>query len=209
MEDIQQLAHVVEMQPGGRLIQDIERLARPFFHQLARQLDPLRLAAGKRRRGLPQLDVIETDVVQGLQHPRDLGDVGEMLEGFLNVHVEHVADAAALESHVQRLAAKPLALADRAGHPDVSEEVHLQAVRPVAVASLAPAPRDVEAEPPRRIAASFRIGQPREQIADLVEQLDVGRRVRSRRAADRRLIDVDNLVEMLQALDPVMCARAR
>ena len=130
-----------------------------------------------------------------------------MLEGLLHVHVEHVADAPALEPDVKGLAAEPLALANRAGHPDVGEEVHLQAVRAVAVAGLAPAPRDVEAEPARRVAARLRLGKLREQVANLVEQLDVGRRVRTRRPADRRLVDVDHLVEVLESLDPVVRAR--
>ena len=71
-----------------------------------------------------------------------------MLEGLLHVHVEHVADALALEPDVQGLAAEPLALADRAGHPDVGEEVHLQAVRAVALAGLAPAPRTLKLNRP-------------------------------------------------------------
>ena len=113
----------------------------PLLDQLAGQLDPLGLAAGERRRRLAELDVIEPDVVQGLEHRGDLGNVGEVLEGLLHVHVEHVADALALEADVQGLAAEPLALADRAGDPDVGEEVHLQPVRAVALAGLAPAAR--------------------------------------------------------------------
>ena len=40
------------------------------WHQLAGQLDPLGLAAGERRRRLAELDVVEADVVQRLQHVR-------------------------------------------------------------------------------------------------------------------------------------------
>ena len=130
-----------------------------------------------------------------------------MLEGLLHVHVEHVADALALEADVQGLAAEPLALADRAGDPDVGEEVHLQPVRAVPLAGLAPASGDVEAEPARRVAAGLGLGEPGVQVADLVEQLDVGRRVGARRPADRRLVDVDHLVELLEPLDPVVRAR--
>ena len=92
------------------------------------ELDPLCLAAGKCRRRLAELDVIETDVVQGLKHARDLGDIGEMLECLLNIHVEHVADALALEADVKRLAAESLALADGARDPDIGQEVHLETV---------------------------------------------------------------------------------
>src|SRR3712207_7754737 len=46
-----------------------------------------------------------------------------------------------------------------------------------------------------------------EQLADLVEQPDVGGRVRPRRAADRRLVDGDDLVELLEAPHAAMRAR--
>ena len=170
-----------------------------LLDQLARQLDPLGLAAGERRRGLAELDVVEADVVQGLEHRRDLGDVGEVLERLLHVHVEHVADALALEPDVQRLAVEPLALADRAGDPDVGEKVHLEPVGAVALAGLAAAAGHVEAEPARLVAPGLGLGQLRVEVADLVEQLDVGRRVRARSAADRRLVDVDDLVELVDS----------
>ena len=122
-----------------------------------------------------------------------------MLERLLHVHLQHVVDVLALEADLQRLAVEAPALADRARHPDVGEEVHLQPVRAVALARLAAAAGLVEAEPARLVAAHLRLGQLREQGADLVEHLDVRRRVRARRAADRRLVDVDDLVDVLGA----------
>ena len=92
-----------------------------------------------------------------------------MLERLLHVHLEHVADALALEPDVQGLAVEPLPLADRAGHPDVGQEVHLQPVRAVPLAGLAPAARDVEAEPARLVAPGLGLGQLRVEVADLVE----------------------------------------
>ena len=129
-----------------------------------------------------------------------------MLERLLHVHLQHVGDALALELHLQRLAVEAMALAHRAGDPDVGQEIHLQPVRAVALARLAAAAGDVEAEPARLVAAALRLGQLREQVADLVEHLDVGRRVRARRAADRRLVDGDQLVEMLEPFDAVVIA---
>src|SRR5262245_23896423 len=177
MKHIEQLANVVEMQSGGGLVEDVQRLARPFFDQLACQLDSLGFAAGERRRWLAQLDVVEPDVVQGLEHASDLGDIREMLESLLHVHVEHVTDGLSLESHVKRFATEPLALTNRARDPYVGEKVHFQAIRAVSNTSLAATPSDVEAEPPRRVAARLRFGKLGEKIADLVEQLDVCRRV--------------------------------
>ncbi len=118
----------------------------------SRQLDALGLAAGERGRGLAQLDVVEADVVQGLHHGRDLGHVGEVLERLLNVHVQHIADTLALEPDVQGLAVEPLALADRAGDPDVGQKIHLQAVGTITLAGLAAAAGNIEAEPARLVA---------------------------------------------------------
>ena len=79
--------------------------------------------------------------MQRLQHRADLGNVLEMFERLLHVHFEHVVDVLALEAHLQRLAVEAAALADRARHPDVGEEIHLQPVRAVALARFAPPAR--------------------------------------------------------------------
>src|SRR5215831_2296803 len=49
MQHVQQLCYVVEVQPGGGLVEDVERAAGGALGQLARELDPLRLTAGERR----------------------------------------------------------------------------------------------------------------------------------------------------------------
>ena len=82
-----------------------------------------------------------------------------MLERLLDVHLEDVADALPLEPDVQGLAVEPLPLADRAGDPDVGQEVHLQPVRAVPLAGLAPPAGDVEAEPARLVAARLGLGE--------------------------------------------------
>jgi hypothetical protein len=47
----------------------------------------------------------------------------------------------------------------------------------------------------------------REQLPDVVEQPDIGGRVRPRRAPDRRLVDVDDLVDLVEAVDAPVGAR--
>src|SRR5262249_50028452 len=49
--------------------------------------------------------------------------------------------------------------------------------------------------------------QPGEPVADWREGAGISRRVRARRPPDRRLVDIDDLVEMLDSLDAVMRAR--
>ena len=97
-------------------------------------------------------------------------------------------------------------MAGLAGHVDVGQEVHLDLDLAVAAAGLAAAAADVEGEAPRPVAAHLGLGRQRVELADVGEELGVGGRVGARRAADRRLVDVDDLVEGLDALDLVVGA---
>src|ERR687897_3629243 len=79
----EQLLHVREVEPGRRLVQDVDGPARRPLAQLARQLYALRLAAGESGRRLPEPDVAEADVAQGKHAARDRGYGGEELAGLL------------------------------------------------------------------------------------------------------------------------------
>jgi hypothetical protein len=69
MQHVEQLLDIREVQAGGRLVEDVQGLAGIALGQLARQLDPLRFAAGQRGGRLPQLDV-QAHVHQRLQLAR-------------------------------------------------------------------------------------------------------------------------------------------
>ena len=209
LEHLEQLLDVGEVQPGRRLVEDVQRAAGRDLAQLGRELDALRLAARERRRGLAELDVVEPDVVQRLEPPAQLRDLREELQRLLDRHLEHVGDRLALEAHLERLAVVARALARLARHVHVGQEVHLDLDLPVALARLAAAAADVEREASRLVAAHLRLGRERVELADVVEQLRVGRRVRARRPADRRLVDVDHLVERLDPLDARVLAGLR
>ncbi len=107
---------------------------------------------------------------------------------------------------LQRLAVVALALADVAGDVDVGQEVHLDLDDAVALAGLAAPALDVEGEAAGRVAARLGFGQAGEPVADRRERAGVGRGVGARRAPDRRLVDVDDLVEMLEPLELVVGA---
>ena len=143
--------------PGRRLVEDVERPAGRDLRELLRELDPLRLAARERRRGLAELHVVEPDVVQRLQPPADLRDLGEERERLLDRHREHVRDRLPLEAHLERLAVVARALAGLARDVDVREEVHLDLDRPVALARLAAAAAHVEREAAGLVAAHLRV----------------------------------------------------
>ena len=55
---------VLEMQPGGGLVEDVERPPGGLARELGRELHPLGLAAGERGGGLAQLDVAEPHLSQ-------------------------------------------------------------------------------------------------------------------------------------------------
>ncbi len=107
----------------------------------------------------------------------------------------------ALELHLQRLAVVAGAVADVAGDVDVGQEVHLDLDQAVALARLAAAALDVEGEAAGLVAARLGLGQAGEPVADHGEGAGVGRGVGARGAADRRLVDVDHLVELLEPGD--------
>src|SRR5207237_342043 len=115
--------------------------------------------------------------------------------------VEHVGDRFAAEQDFQRLAVVALAVADIALDVDVGQKVHLDLDDAVALAGFAAPALDVERKPPRQVAARLGFGQPGKPVADRGEAAGVGRRVGARRAADRRLVDVDDLVEKLVAFE--------
>ena len=131
----------------------------------------------------------------------------EEVERLLDRHLEHVGDRLALEAHLERLAVVALAVALLARHVDVGQEVHLDLDLAVAAADLAAPALDVEREAARLVAARPRLLGAREELADRVEQPDVGGRVRPRRAPDRRLVDVDDLVDLVEARDALVRAR--
>ena len=100
---------------------------------------------------------------------------------------------------VERLAVEPRAAADFAAHKSGRQEVHLQLDRAGAFALGAAALRAVEGEAARRIAAQPRLGDLREQLADVVEEADVGGGDRARRAANGGLVHFIDGLEGLEA----------
>ena len=145
--------------------------------------------------------------MERLQAAADLRDLREEAQRLLDRHLEHVGDRLPLEPHLERLAVVAAALAGLARDVDVRQEVHLDLDLAVALARLAAAALDVEREAARLVAAHLRVGRQRVELADVREEVGVGRRVRARRAADRALVDLDHLVERLDPLDRLVLAR--
>jgi hypothetical protein len=75
----EQLADVLEVQAGGRLVQHVDGPAGGPALQFGGELDALRLAAGQGGRGLAQPDVAQAHVDQRLEVPVDRGHRREEL----------------------------------------------------------------------------------------------------------------------------------
>ena len=86
--------------------------------------------------------------------------------------------------------------------------MHLHLYEPVAGAGLAAPALDVEGEAPLTVAAQLCVLRRSKQVAYIIEHARVGRRVRARCAAYRALVERDDLVDILHALDPGALAGA-
>ena len=134
-------------------------------------------------------------------------NVFQQRQRVLGRHVQQVGNGNALVFHRQRLGIIAPPAAHFAGHENVGEEVHFDAPQPLALARFAAPAFDVETEPPGAVAALARFRQHGKQLANGREDPGVGGGIGARRSPDGRLVDDDDLVEVLQAGDGAMGAR--
>src|SRR5262249_26608661 len=111
--------------------------------------------------------------------------------------------------YFQGLSIVALALAGIALDIDIGQEVHLDLDDAIALAGLAAPTLDVEGKAAGLVAASGRLGQAGEPVGDGGEGAGGGGGVGARGAPDGRLVDVDDLVEMLQPFDTLVLARMK
>ena len=194
------------MQPNGGLIQHIEGLASRDARELLGELYALRFTTRKRRGRLPQADITTANILQCLQLAADARERFKVLQRAVHGHVQDVRDAFVLETHLQRFVVIPAASADLAWNVNIRQELHFNPELAFPTAGFTATTLDVERKTPFIVSAQFRVWQAGEQIADHVEHARIGSGVRSRCASNRRLVDIDDLVEMFDALDTFMLA---
>src|SRR5438552_18377742 len=110
----------------------------------------------------------------------------------------------AFVAHGERFRIVAAPTAHFAHHVNVGKKIHFDAAEAVALAGFAAAAFYVEAEPAGAIAALTRFRKHGKEIADRSEHTGISRRVRSRRATDRRLIDLDHFVDLIGTDDFAM-----
>ena len=121
---------------------------------------------------------------------------------MINGHIKHIGDRIFIpEQHLQSFAVEALAVTYITRHIHIRQELHFDAQLTLSLTGFTTPAMHVERETPGLVAAHFAFGQFRIQLSDLIEQAGVCSRVRARCASDRRLVDVDDLVEMLNAFD--------
>ncbi len=210
-EGAQQLRHVLEVQPGGRLVEQ-EQLAavrgarehRAGLREVAGELQALRLTAGQRGHRLAELQVLEPHVHERTQALGDLGHVGEEGARLGDGELQHLRDAeppavGALAADLEHLVAVAPAVAVRAAQVDVGEELHLHVLETVAGAGGAAPVAGVEAERAGGVLALLGGRLRGIERADGVEGAHVARRVGARGAADRVLVDHHHVVDEFRA----------
>ena len=200
LENFNQLVNVGSMEARGGLVQNIDGAARGGSGQFRGQLHTLGFAAGEGGAGLAQLDVAQAHIHHGLDLLTDLGDVFEEFQGLVGGHVQHLGNVLALVLDFQRLPVVSCALADFARDVDVRQEVHLDLHQAVAGAGFASAALDVEGETAGAVAADLGVIGGGKEVADVVEEARVSGRIGTGGAADGALVDIDDLVQMLQAV---------
>ncbi len=85
--------------------------------------------------------------------------------------------------------------------------MHLDLFRTLPLTMFTSPALDVKAEPARLVTAYLRLSCHGKELPDQIEHTGVSCRVASRRSADRRLIDLDDLIDVRNADDRFMFAR--
>ena len=197
LERVQELSHVVEMESGGGLVQQVEGLAGAGTLQLGGELDALGLAAREGGGGLAELHVVEADLREHGQTPVDLGVSLEELQRLAHRHVQHVGDGAPLVVDLQGGGVEALTAALLAFHLHVGQKLHLHFLDARSLAILAAPPFDVKGEAARLVAAGLGFRERCVELSDLVEDAGVGGRVGARGAADGALVDLHHRLQVL------------
>src|SRR5262249_37783861 len=137
------------MEPGGRLVEDVEGLPARLLGELVGQLDALGLATREGVARLPEREVAEPDVIENPQRARYRGMRRERGDGFLDGHRQHLGDRVPRMPARARLPGEAAALAGIAVDVDVGQEAHPHAQPALAGAAFAPPAGDVEREAAR------------------------------------------------------------
>ena len=132
-----------------------------------------------------------------------MGTFDEECQRFAHGHFQNVVNIFAVVADFQDAGFEALAAALLADQLDIGEELHFDGDGAVALAGFAAAAGHVERKMAGGIAAALGVGRVGKNFADGVEGLQVSGRIRARRAADGRLVDDDDFVDVFVAFEAV------
>src|SRR5271156_5789470 len=194
------------MKTGGGLVENVKRAAGLTARKFASEFCALGFAAGKGSCRLAKLNVTEAHIDQRLQFQLNRGNVLHHFQRIFDGKAEQVGDGIAFVTHGESLGVIAFAAANFASDVHVRKEIHFDSAESVALASFAATAFHVEAEPAGTVAAFARFRQQGKDFANGREDSGVGGRVRTRRAAYRRLIDLNDLVNVFDSFDSAVGA---
>jgi len=225
VEGAEQLGHILEVKPCGGFIEQEEQpgvaifptlfpkvIHRPGFAysflllclgEVAGELEALRLAAGKRRHGLAEAQVVEADVGQRRERGEHLGVLAEHVQRLMYRKFEHISNGHLFPFQFKHFRPVTLAVAVGAAQPDVGQELHLDVLETRTSTGRTAAMAGIEAEGARRVATLFRLRQGGEQGADRVPRADIAHRIGARTLADRRLVHHDHAAQVIHIVETV------
>ncbi len=183
-----QLVHIGRMQTDRRLIDDVQGRTAGYALQLSCKLDALRLAARELRRGLPEFQVPEADVLQQSQRPLDGRVLCKELTGQIHAHGQNLRDVLAVKQYLEGGFVIARSVTDGTGCIHTRHEQQLDTHEALTLAGRTAASVDVEGEPAGGVASRLCRGGCGKQPTHLIEESRIGRQIRSRRAADWLLV---------------------
>ena len=165
------------------------------------------LTARESRRRLSELDVAQTDILQGPDLLIDRRMILKEIHSLINAHVEDIRYILSVISDFKSLAVISLALADVACDVDIGKEVHLDLVYAVSRTGLTASALRVERESSRLVASLLCIRCLSIELADEIEKSDIRCRITPRSPSYRTLVYADDLIKVgisrdTVALDP-------
>src|SRR5260370_13196847 len=170
---------------------------------MGRELQTLCFSAGKRCRGLTETQIAEADLVKDAECGNDLWHIDEKRRRFADRQLQNFVNILAVIADFQNAALEARAAALFADELYVREKLHLHGDGAVSLAGFAAAARNVKGKMTGGVAAAFGIRRIRKNVADGVESLEIGGRIRTRRAADGRLVDDDDFPNVRIAFDAI------
>lgn len=197
-ENLGQLMDICKMKSCCRLVQNINGLSGTSFTQLGSKLDPLCFPSGKGGRRLAQTDIGKSHVVERLHLSADTRHIFKEGHRFFHCHIQHVVNALSFIFHFQCFPVITLSVTDFTRYIDIRQEMHLNLQDSIPAARLTASSFYIETEPALLVASRLCIRRCRKQVTDQVKHSCIRGRVGPRRTPDRRLVDINDFVKLLQ-----------